>query len=124
MLVVCCDVDAEPARTMVTLLSPPPDEFVTRPEMTMLPVTAPSISVTSSAGGVAPHPAYADAKTRESIVHWDRVIFGPPSRDGNGGGSFRSYRNFRAATVRPTERGAKRGISWASGLPRHTASPQ
>src|SRR3954466_13054450 len=50
--------------------------------MTMLPVTAPWISVTSSAGGVAPHPAYADAKTRESRVHWDRVILGPPSGTG------------------------------------------
>src|SRR6185295_19255597 len=42
--------------------------------MTMLPFTAPWTVVTSPSGGGTPHPTDAEAKSRESIVHCDRVI--------------------------------------------------
>ena len=100
--------------------SPPPDEFVTRPEMTMLPFTAPWIVVTSPSGGGAPHPTDAAARSRDSIVHCDRVIrvllHGTESRLIVPGAPSQL-----ACRQTPLEwRGESEGSASQSGLPLHT----
>src|SRR3954447_12839424 len=70
------------------LLRPLPDGFVTRLEMTMLPVRAPWTVVTSSPDGGAPHPTDTEAKSRESIAYRDRVIDWSSFRDRDRGLSF------------------------------------